>query len=452
MKRYLTLLFAVVFLIAGVFTFTGCAGNDDNDVDGSMDVDSERNRRWAYDIEQFRVHVIRWHPKFALAPINVRPSNLEMRSAFDNSIDALLDNAPNLSDFEIKVELQRSVALLKDNHFFFTDFIGFRSHNRLLRYPLSFGWFADGFYLYRAYADFAHALNQKLTHVNGVPLDDVFAEFIRFWSVENEYDARYQFAAYLNAVVVLKALGITDGEQTTYTFASGIDITVSQYHIWERIHDVLRWVHTIPLVDARNDGELPLFRQNMRHNLWHVFLPEYGILYVRVNEWVTTADMHSFIYIATNTFEQNNVDAVIIDARGNPGGNSNLYLPLFNTFARDLPEGALFYFVNEGSNSGSLNAAFILENLGATILGQPMAQMSDFYFFGSPYSRAVLHYADLVIFPPASFWSADQIFRRSPEDGIFRPHIQIEYTIDDWINNRDPLFEHVLELLQIVRY
>jgi len=412
--------------------------------DTEADEAAERMRRWSADIEQFEAHIIRWHPRFASRLINERDCNIEIREQFEAGISALLENLDGLSDFEIHVEMQRIVAILRDNHFFFTGFAGYTSDLRLIRYPLVFGNFSDGVYLYQSYADFAHALNQRLVAVNGVPLDEVFAEFKLFWSVENIYDARYQFAALLNAATVLRALGISCGEGVTYTFEGGAEFTVIDARPWESMMTTLRWLPPVPLVDARAEGDLPLFRQNIRQNLWHEFVEEYGILFVSIRGWVPDTQ-GIFARAVQNTFDNNNVAAVIIDARSNPGGDANQFIPLFNHFAQNLPKGMLFYFVNEGSNSGSLGAAFFLENLGAVIIGQPLAQNSDFFWFGSNASRLWLNYSRMEITPPPTLWSAYQVHRRQPEDGIFRPHVLIEYTISDWINNHDPMFDYVLQ-------
>ncbi|MCL2235391.1 MAG: S41 family peptidase, partial [Defluviitaleaceae bacterium] len=359
---------------------------------GSSGATEEEQGGWSADIERLREHVIQWHPRFANDSLNQREDNTRIRREFEVSLDRLLLDLGYLSDFEIKAEIQRSIALLEDNHFFFTGFSGYFSQMRLLRYPLIFGYFSDGFYLYRAAEEFSDALNLRLVALNGIDVQHVFEDFSRFWSVENVYDARYQFAALLNAPMVLQALGISTEEGVRFTFEGGTEILVTQYHQWERLLTTLRWLPTIPLTDARAEGDLPLFRRNLRQNLWHEFVPEYGILYISIRGWVTDVN-GVFGESVRNTFRENHVQAVIIDARGNPGGDANQFNGLFTNFARNLPEGRLFYFVNEGSNSGSLGAAYFLEDLGAVILGQPLAQNSEFYWFGSGESQLFLDYS-----------------------------------------------------------
>lgn len=431
-------------MVATIFSFSACGGA----IDPALAEEEEQTRRWVADIEQYRAHVLQWHPRFAYRRIADWYENIEIRQAFEESINELTANAANLSDFEIQVELQRSTAILRDNHFFFTAFAGYNAALRVLRYPLVFGWFADGVYLYQAHRDFEHALNKRVVAVNGVSIDDVFRDFSLFWSVENIYDARYQFTTHLNAVKVLQSLGITgDDEHTTYTLMGSnneeVSITVTESNRWERLYTTLRWLPPANVTDNRAEGNLPLFRQNFRANLWHEFVEDYGILYISIRGWVPDVQ-NVFRRAVENTFNENDVRAVIVDARSNPGGDANQFNDLFNMFAQRLLPESFFYFVNEGSNSGSLGAALFLENIGAVIVGQPLAQNANFYWFGNNISRAFLYYSRLEVFPPPTFFSSQTFFGRESGDGIFRPHVLIDYTIDDWVNNRDPLFDYVI--------
>jgi len=448
MIRFLKLIFMLVFML-GVFAACGNVPDIEQvgEVDEAIEDETADFVGWAADIEQFREHVVRWHPRFANRAIHEREENLAIRQAFDVALDDLLLELDNLEDQDIYIALQRAVALLRDNHFFFTGFAGYDAPIRLLRYPLQFGWFADGFYLYRADPDFDTALNRRLVAINGIATDDLLPEFARFWSVENAYDARYQFAALLNAQGVLQAIGIhPDGAgNIVFSFEDGPTISVGYDRAanWERMPTTLRWLPPASLVEARMEGDLPLYFQNFRQNLWHTFVEEYGILYVCIRGWVLDTG-GAFSRAVRESFDENEVRAVIIDARGNPGGDANQFAALFRHLAQNLDEGRLFYFVNEGSNSGSLGAAYFLEDLGAVIVGQPLAQNSDFFWFGSTAPRLFLSYSRMEIFPPPAFWSSQQVHGRTPEDGIFRPHVLIAYTIDDWVSNRDPFWDFVV--------
>ena len=207
-------------------------------------------------------------------------------------------------------------------------------------------------------------------------------------------------------------------------------------------------------------------------------------------------------------FEAHAPKAVIIDARYNPGGDNAYLAELFEFLAEHTESGMLFHFVDEGSWSASLLGAAHLKSLGAILLGQPMGQNTDFYGFHSvsvggselfftgldfpedtdldeyieigfatneyPYFEIVtmtiraflelaegggsndadrvssdlnLNHSGLLVSVPNLFLSASQMFALDLEFYTLRPHILIEYTIQDWANNHDPVLAHVLALL-----
>ena len=423
--------------------------------------DPERVRLWAEDIEVFRSHTLEVHPKIADSQLSVLPRNMEIRQSFEEHLDALMENLPYLSDFEIKVELQRGAAIFQDNHFFFGGLLGGSvSMDELyaLRYPLRFRWFADGFYLYQSSAEFVSALNHRLIAVNGIPVAEVFQEFKRFWSVENIYDARNAFAERLNSLLVLKAIGSPLGasaeNETIFSFVdqagTAFNILLTNPCRWEMCSTTFRTIPPEPLVDSREPGELPLFLQNQGENFW--FSLEDGILYVRINIYLADLDVHiaadggAFYQAVRAALAENDVNATIIDARNNPGGYSPPFERLFRLLAESVPYGMFFYFTDEGSRSASLWAAAYVKNLGATIVGQPLGQAADFYHHTSAgaTSRTVLPNSGYALWVSNGFrFTSGYGFEF--EDNVFRPDVLIYYTIDDWVNNRDPLFEYVLE-------
>jgi len=184
---------------------------------------------WREDIEFFRNRVFGLHPKFTNRTLNTLPRNIEMGIAFNEHIDQLLENVPYLTKLEILVELQRALAILESNFQQFgarsvlfrgeeeTAFLHQLTQNR---YALEFGWFYDGFYLFRATeSDYTTlVLNRRLVAINDIPIENIFTEFQNFWSLENMYNARSSFAHFLNSPGILYALGVLYGQQTSYTF------------------------------------------------------------------------------------------------------------------------------------------------------------------------------------------------------------------------------------------
>lgn len=428
-----------------------------------VDVDS-----WKEDITQFRNFVFRVHPKFT----NSATSNLsysEIGVAFDAHIDWLLENVPYLTKFEILVQLQQASALLKDNHFLFgaalpiiqrPDTISFIHQLREDRYPLQFRWFCDGLYLYRSIEseDVIPALNHRLIAINDIPIEDIFVAFQSFWSIENIYDARTSFANHLNSPGILYALGVWDRGSTIYTFfddtVGSFSVSMTEpFNVPHNLSEFWRLDFPEPLTDNRHYGELPLFLQNAHQAHWYTYIKEYGILYMRINGYPTWRNTEYDIHIKALIGEiGDNITATIIDARDNPGGDMSYYQSLFDALAEATPQGKLFYFMNEGSYSAALLAGGYLYQLGATIVGQPSGQLIDFYAFVGGFAEihVSLRHTWTSVHVPNSFLTIRDNGVES-EDLVFRPHVFIEYTIDDWINNRDPYLQYVLDLYSLMQ-
>jgi len=420
---------------------------------------------WKEDIIQFRNHVFAWHPKFVDSEVNTLARNIEIGIAFDEHINHLLESVPYITEFEIKAELQRSLALFQDNHLIFGAGAQQRAETFLYnlrrnRYPVEFGWFSDGFYLYRTAEDenLTNVLNHRLIAINDIPIQDILFEFGHFMSVENIYDARHQFARDLNIPGILQALNVCDGQQTTYTFVNQYNeaISVTMPDPLPAVLNIstywLPHVFPIPLIYSRNAGDLPFFLQNAYSAHWHTFIEEYGVLYIRINGYFAWYNQEIIADLIEQINEKgSSIRAAVVDARNNPGGATLFYHDLFNALANAVPQDKLFYFMNEGSISAALLGGGYLYELGATIVGQPSGQQTDFYgFYGSlpfPMWNLIMQNSNFHLAVPNNFHTIRNNGVVAP-DLTFRPHVLIEYTIENWVNNYDPYLEYVLGLLR----
>lgn len=425
----------------------------------------ERVRQWTYDIEQVRRQVLTIHPKFTDSRVSDLERNINMRAAFDASLSALADSVDTLTDFEVSLGIQRALALLEDSHLAFDGQghgVSFANSLRQDRYPLTFQWLSDGFYLLHVHRDFSDALNHKLFAVNGIGVEALFAEIGSFWGVENIYNARTVFAFFLSKPGILYAIGAAEGRDVTFTFVGTdgewFDITLTESDIffvedWWLDNRLL----SEDMVYERMTGAMPFMYRDPHINHWYEYMEAYGILYIRIRAYFPFGDSEvDFI----QTFEAvetllatNHVNAVVIDARGNGGGDSRLYIPHFEMIAAHTPTGRLFYFMDEGSFSASLVAAAELYRLGAVFVGKPSGQLTEFYSYstvtGVPRDQrfwTTLRYSGYTLAVPNTFHTLRDV-GIAPYDLILRPHVLIDSTIDDWINNRDPLLDYVISLV-----
>jgi len=478
-----------------VFLFiTGCSGQG-----GS----------WTQDIEQFRELVLETHPKFSDENLAILEPNVKARATFESVVDELLLNISDLEDSEIIVELQRAAATLADNHFSIL-LAELETQAAVEVYPLAFRFLADGFYLLTTEAGFEDALNKRLLAINGREIDDIFAEFSTLWSVENIYNARSSFAILLNNSHILSALDLLENGDVTFTFESSIEITLG---IEDMVLADTKSALFFPAfsLSNREPGNLPFFMDIRGRDLngynWFYFMEAYSILYIRLELYFqNTDDAGIFAPFASEVkaaFEIHAPQAVIVDARHNPGGDNAYLMELFEFLAEHTNDDMLFHFVDEGSMSASMLGAAHLKSLGAVLIGQPLGQNTDFFgfhttsgfadglYFGDlewldgldldeyveigtntdvyPYFevftftvREILEMAEasenvsapitwgqpnLYVNIPNMSLSASQLFGIDLEFYTLRPHVLIEYTIQDWISNHDPLLAYVITRL-----
>ena len=491
MKR-LGMFFALSLIV--VLFLAGCSGRGDP---------------WEQDLERFRELVLETHPKFADESLVTSEQSIETRAAFETAIDELLQNLSNLNDFEVMVGMQRAAATLRDNHFFIL-LAELETQETVEIYPLGFRWLTDGFYLLTTEVGFEHAINQRLVAISGRETGDIFVEFSNLWGVENIYNARSSFARLLNNPKVLLALGLSDNGETTFSFSDGGAITLgAENTVAVDINTALFF----PLFSLSNRevGNLPFFldirgRDLNGHN-WFYFMEAYDILYIRLEMYIQNMEEGIFAPFAgeiKTAFETHTPQAVIIDARHNPGGDNAYLMELFEFLAEHTAEGMLFHFVDEGSMSASMLGAAYLKSLGAVLVGQPLGQNTNFYgfhtasvsaeglFFGDldfledmdldesieigvgtnvyPYFELITitvqellemaeasegdiaplawNHPNLHVNVPNMFLSASQLFGLDLDFYTLRPHVLIEHTIQDWISNRDPLLAYVISRLE----
>ena len=421
--------------------------------------EDERHRQWLSDLRQFRNQLFIFHPKFYYPELAVLARNIDMGYAFDAALVKLAGDVPGLTDFEAKMEMQRALVVFEDAHMVFgaggAGDAGFITALQYNRYPLAFQWMYDGFYLLQAHRDFAEALNLRLTAVGGMNVEKAFALFKGFWPTENIYNARDTFtSSFLMLPDVLNALGVISGQDTVFSFAASegetVDIHVTADYIfidefWWRGD----WVNSGDIICARVPGDLPLTFRYPEISNWYVLLEDYHLLYIRIHSfWSHDPDFARTFNRTTETIRNYNIQRVVIDARGNGGGNHNPYVPRFQSIANNLPEGGgLYYLIDLGTFSAAALGAGEMYSLGATLIGSPAGQLTEFYAFrtapGLRDFRTRLSYSGYNFGPPNIFHTLSD-FGINPPDLILRPHVHIEPTIDDWVNNHDPVMAYIL--------
>jgi hypothetical protein len=144
------------------------------------------------------------------------------------------------------------------------------------------------------------------------------------------------------------------------------------------------------------------------------------------------------------TLEREDIEHLVVDVRGNVGGNNFLNRPLFRrilTWPRLDRPGALFVLTDRGTFSAAVMLVADLEKrTPAVIVGEKTG--------GAPNShgdsrRVVLPHTGITVRVATLYWQSSGPQDR--RDGI-EPHVPVPVPFADWRAGRDPALERVLAL------
>lgn len=76
--------------------------------------------------------------------------------------------------------------------------------------PFEFYWFAEGIYIVNAFERYKEYVNCKVTHINGISINDIIQRIASIVSHENDSFLKSQLPKYLSASDVLYSLEIID--------------------------------------------------------------------------------------------------------------------------------------------------------------------------------------------------------------------------------------------------
>jgi len=376
-----------------------------------------------------------------------------LRNYFFDRVNSLIIAIPTLSDNEIIFGLAEIAAILADMH---TAVVLPDSDRFLFRFVS----LSDGFYCILAPKEFEHVLYSKLVNINGLDVDEVLSRFSRVVAHENEYWLRSVIASvHIMNGELLRYLGIVDDSNTAeFTFANAES---EKFNIG--IESVLVNANDLSnLLGSRSaffnlDG-IELIQHSFSDSLlmysrpgdmfWFEYFPEESIMYLRISNFEIEAPQGSFAeahaYYQRYPFNQEilsltanarKIDKIIIDLRGNSGGTrwDNLNPILFNNERIN----SVYLLLDSSSASASIMAAswFINNMENVYVVGEPAGQPESFFGGWRP---------QLLPNSGIEFSVSDGLFSLSNnKDTSLIPDIFIPLTIQDIINNHDPVLEFV---------
>ena len=358
--------------------------------------------KWSEDIDYLKNSLIEKHKNLFF---NVSREEFEMKVLELKSI------INNLGYDEMKVEISRLVAMVKDAH----TAIYFPVERYI---PLKFYCFFDGVYIIHVSKGHENLLYKKVTAIEDSLMEDVMEELSKIISHENKYFLKAQCAKYMQAVDVLYGLLICNDK-------SKVKITVENKII--EIETVraneLNYIENI---------NVPIYAQMPNENYWFKYIDDDELLYIKYNSCrENKIPLKDKIMSTINFIEKNNISKVTIDLRNNLGGDSLLLGPLIEYLKnnKDISGKRNLNVIigRETFSSGLLNAYELKNQCNAMLIGEPTGGKPNCYGeilrFNSPNSKFNVSYSTRYY----------KLIEDDFVDALYPDKI-VEETIDDFRN------------------
>ncbi len=398
--------------------------------------------QWREDLRNFAEQIPKVH-KNAFHTIT--------KEQFEAAVERLDKLIPKLKRHEIIVELSRLAAMIGDGHtevWLGQDQIGFR------QYPLRTFLFEDGLYLQAVESRYTEFAGTKIVKIGNHSAEEAFEKVSEILARDNEMYLKAYTPRYLIVPEVLNALGIVDdmdkgeytvrdknGKLTTLTFSPG-----------EINHDLNSWSVEAPqiafsaqFVNARKfDKNTPLYLKDTQNIFWSEYLANSKMLYVKINTIHNKPDetIENFANRVFRTVDEKGVEKLVLDIRQNGGGNNQLNEPwMQNIVKRDKINqyGKLFVIIDRHTFSAASHLVTLLELHTKTIfVGEPTGASPNHYGDAGRFS---LPNSNIRVDASALYWQNSLPFERRRWTP---PHIFTPLTFDDYINNKDPAIQAIL--------
>jgi uncharacterized protein (TIGR03437 family) len=282
---------------------------------------------------------------------------------YAKAVAALDAQVPTLTDAEFNVGLAKLVALAGDEH---TTLI-FNGANAMRagfqQFPLEFRWLDDGIFVTAAASQYSRALGTRLIGVGNSSIDDVVGQLSTVIPHSNSQWVHFVAQSYLRGQQILQGLDIVPGAPTTrLTFRTlagdefSLDVGVS--------------ADPMNSSPAPDQGPIPEYLQRANENYWFTYSASRRLLYFKYNQCAETAG-NPFAVVAGNllsAFDANPVDTLVIDFRGNTGGDDSLIQALTDGLIARIPaflanpNFRVYVVIDKGTFSAAMDDAMLFKS------------------------------------------------------------------------------------------
>jgi uncharacterized protein (TIGR03437 family) len=372
-------------------------------------------------------------------------------AAYAQAVANLQSQISTLSDAQFYVQLAALIAMAGDPHTFISLTDSAAQTAGFLPFPLQFRWLDDGVFVTAADPYYAQTLGTQLVAVGGTPIAQVVQQLGTLIPHANNQWLDYQAQQYLTGQQVLQGLNLLPASPTsalTFQTLSGEQITLQ--------------VGIVPsgpeqLAIDPSAGPLPDYLQQANLNYWYTYSAANQMLYFKYN--VCEDDPNNpFAAVSANILTILNtepVNTIVLDFRGNTGGNSEVINPLLQglfALANNFLSNPLFRaydVIDKGTFSSGMDDAMDIKSQ-ALQFGSRLPP-ETFLVIGEATGGDPTGYGNVIGFslPASGLYGQYSTEFFDPPPGIpslpsFMPDIPITVRSTDFFARYDPIMGAIL--------
>jgi len=377
------------------------------------------------------------------------------RDTFEARVARLDAAIPRMDHQQIAVAIAELVAGVADGHTRLTlpvdpaaGFFGGHSSTpeprldalRFHHLPIRLYIYSDGLYVRRIGRAHTRAAGARVLRIGGMTADDAMRAVRPVVQRDNDMQIAHLLPDFLVVPEVLAARGVTaDPARAAFEVETPggrrmtLDLGAVPYG------DSVAWV------DARDAAKapVPLYLRDTGTNYRFEYLQGERIVYVPYNE-VYDEEGETLEQFADRLFgfvESNPVEALVVDIRGNPGGNNARNRPMLMGLIRSAKlrePGRLFVIAGRGTFSAAMMFALDVEKYTQAIfVGEETGARPNHH---GDSRKLELPHSGLTVRISSLYWQYSD-----PRDGrdAIAPHVPAPLASADYAANRDPALEAI---------
>ncbi len=391
------------------------------------------SNNWLEDIAVYREQMKSHH---------INPFHRTSETAFDTSLNDLIANLPNLTDWQVTVRLMEITRGIGDGH---TSMPLWRQN--IDRFPIEFDATEDGMIVSRALAEYKQLLGAKLISIDGTPVNKIYSELAKVVPfVENVYSEKVRVSSALSNAQLLSALElIVDTESAQFDFIAADSTKISmQLEPLSQQQRKTKIYNSLSVVRPEQHFQ-GLTEINSLEGIWAGYQNQSKTAYLAIESYPDMAAAMRIGEYLNLYLREHKAKHLIVDFRQSYGGDLYIGLLLASYFTAldsiDWQNGVYILISNTTFSAAMSNAMQYKRLMNATLVGQPTGAKPNGYQdmgqFVLPHSQLLVTYSKRV------FRFADQ------EQVAVKPDKYYPVLASDLRKNHDAVLEGVLQQLAL---